>query len=124
MSLRVFADGPRGAGEVWHDYTHPGCWPTWAPQLRSTDGLGEELRSGSRGVVRGVGGLSVPVRILDVDSQRHRWIWVVGPGLRMTHTVEPTGSGSRAGMILHAPAALAWPYWPFARAALRRLVSG
>lgn len=125
--LEVEAVGAADPEETWRRYTDTACWPGWAPQIRAVRGLSGPIAPGDRGWVLGPGPVRVPVRILAVDARSRAWSWRVGVGplaVVMDHGVTAAGDGSRAWVRLHAPRALARPYAPLARVALRRLVRG
>lgn len=124
--MRVSAEGPAAAAEVWSRYTSPAQWPTWAPQISRVDADHDPIRAGTRGVVHGPLLVRVPFVILDVDPAARRWSWRVGVGrlsLRMEHGVDESPSGSVAWVEIHAPRLLVLPYLPVARLALRRAVA-
>ena len=123
--LEVDAEGPAAPDEVWLRYSHASRWPSWAPQVSSVSGAGDPVAAGDRGWVRGPFPLRVPYTVLDVDHDLWRWSWQVGLGLAsvlMEHGVDALDVGSRAWVRIDLPAALALPYAPVARLALRRLV--
>lgn len=121
MRRTLSVTGPRDPADVWDRYDRPARWPEWSPQIRSVDHPGEHLYAGARGTVRGPLGLPVPYRVDDVDGPR-RWSWTVLGFLRLTHTVEPAGTGTRTGLVVTGPAPVVLGYLPLARLALGRLV--
>ncbi len=123
--LVVDAEGPAAPEEVWLRYSHASRWPTWAPQVSSVSGAHDPVVAGDRGWVRGPFLARVPYTVLDIDHDLRHWSWQVGLGLasvQMEHGVDALDVGSRAWVRIDLPAPLAWPYAPFARLALRRLV--
>ena len=123
--LVVDAEGAAAPEEVWRRYSHPSLWPTWAPQVRDVSGADDPVAPEDHGWVRGPFPLRVPFTVLDVDADRRTWSWRVGIGpasVVMEHGVDALRPGSRAWVRIHVPAALALPYAPLARFALRRLV--
>lgn len=123
--LEISATGARPLDEVWERYIHPGLWSTWAPQIRSVTCDDDVIAAGTRGVVHGPVLVRVPFTIESVDHEERRWTWRVGVGpfgVRMDHGVEATSVGTRAWARIHLPVAVALPYAPVARFALRRLV--
>lgn len=121
--LEISATGDRPLEEVWDRYTRPALWPTWAPQVRGVRCDDEVIVAGSHGVVRGPALVRVPFRIESVDEEALSWSWRVGHGplaVTMAHGLSDTGAGVRAWVRI---AALAVPYAPIARFALRRLVT-
>lgn len=125
LMLEISATGDRKLDDVWDRYTRPALWSTWAPQIQGVRCADDVIVAGSQGVVRGPLVVRVPFVIESVDHAGHCWTWRVGVGpvgLRMDHGVEQTGDGVRAWARLHLPAAVALPYSPIARMALRRLV--
>jgi hypothetical protein len=124
--LVVDASGAASAAEVWRRYSHSSLWPSWAPQVSSVTGTGDPVVPGDRGWVRGPSLLRVPFTVLHVVPAELRWSWRVGVGpasVVMEHGVEPLDVGSRAWVRIDAPRLMVLPYVPFARFALRRLVS-
>jgi uncharacterized protein YndB with AHSA1/START domain len=86
------------AAAVWSLLAEPARWREWSPYVRGAEGLGEpEVEAGAAGKVVLLGGVKIDAEILDVVPGRS-WTWQVG-GLRVTHDVEPTPSGSRFSMI-------------------------
>ncbi|WP_035856431.1 SRPBCC family protein [Cryptosporangium arvum] len=127
MRHRIDVDGPGHPDEVWDRYARPGRWPEWSPQIRSVEYAAERITPGAGGTVRGPARLPVRFRILDVDptGPRRSWSWTASTaGVRLTlhHTVEPTATGTRTGLLVDGPAAVVLAYLPVARWALRRLV--
>jgi hypothetical protein len=139
MTLRraVEVSGPRPADDVWDRYFRPARWPEWSPQIRSVEYPAATLQPGTRGTVRGPGGLPVRFRIETVvpDGAVRTWSWVAraaGVEMRLWHTVEavaPGGSqdeedeaGTRTVLAIEGPAPVVLLYLPVARLALHRLV--
>jgi hypothetical protein len=124
-ALEVF--GPRPADDVWDRYFRPTRWPEWSPQIRSVDYPLPCLRPGTRGVVRGPGGLPVRFRIEQVvpEGRVRSWSWraeTAGIELRLWHTVEAVEAGVRTLLAIQGPAGAVLLYLPAARWALHRLV--
>lgn len=123
--IAFWATGPRAVEDVWRDYVDPQRWSRWAGHIVGVRGLGSPVRPGDTGWVLGRFGARVQAEILEVDDERRCWSWRVGLGparVRMRHRVEPRDGGSRATVVIDAPAALLRGYRPLAVAALRRLV--
>jgi len=111
---------------VWPLLSRPDRWREWAPHLRGAWGLGApEVTAGRAGVVRALGLLPIPARIVEKTSGRS-WAWTVGP-VRMRHRVDPAPGGCVVGLDLSAPGplepALAAAYGPVIEWTLRRLAA-
>ncbi len=123
--LEISATGARPIDETWESYVRPALWSTWAPQIRSVRCDDEVIVAGTRGVVHGPLLVRVPFTVESVSHADRSWAWRVGVGplgVRMEHGVAETTDGVRAWARIHLPAAVALPYGPVARLALRRLV--
>ena len=77
--------------------------------------------------MHGPAGLLVRFRILQVDGSAavRRWSWsatTAGITLRLGHTVEAVGTGTRTGLTVEGPSLVVAGYLPVARLALHRLV--
>ena len=123
----ITVTGPRSADDVWDRYVRPRRWPEWSPQIRSVDYATEYLLAGTGGVVHGPAGLLVRFRIVEVDDAAaiRRWSWIAttaGVTLRLGHTVEAVGTGTRTGLTVEGPSLVVAGYLPVARLALHRLV--
>jgi hypothetical protein len=119
--------GPRPGDDVWDRYVRPARWPEWSPQIRGVDYPGELLTAGTGGVVHGPAGVRVRFRILDVapGGPVRSWSWSVkaaGVDLRLRHTVEAAGTGTRTGLTIEGFRPVVLLYAPAAWVALRRLV--
>jgi hypothetical protein len=102
----------------------PARWHEWAPHVRGAVGLGSpEVRPGATGVVRLLGVVPVPARIVAKRAGRE-WSWRVGPVL-LVHRVEPRTTGCEVAVDLSAPGPLepllATAYGPVIAAMVRRL---
>lgn len=125
--MLVSVEGPAVPSQAWRRYTSPALWPGWAPQITRVEASGDPITAGCRGIVHGPVLVRVPFRVLDVDPVSRQWSWWVGlgpVGVRMDHGVDEIPGGARVWVRLHAPTALAFPYRPIARLALRRLAAG
>jgi hypothetical protein len=91
---------------VWPLMARPAHWHEWAWHVRGAWRLGDpEVRAGSLGLVRVLGGALGPVRITDVQPGRS-WSWRAGPVV-FRHRVDPlAGSGSTIGIDVDGPAVL------------------
>ena len=120
--IRISVDGPADADLVWHRYTTPELWPTWAPHMSGVSYDDEVISVGGRGHVRGAG-LSIPFLITAVNHAERTWSWRVGGrlGVDLQHQVVDNGAGSTASLT--GPVWLIPVYAPLARFALKRLVS-
>ena len=110
--------------EAWRLSAQPARWHEWAPHVRGAVGLGSpEVREGAFGVVRLLGVVPVPARIVGKRPGRS-WTWQVGPA-RLVHRVERRSAGCTVAVDLSAPrpleAALAATYGPVIGAMVRRL---
>ena len=88
------------ASVAWPYLACPALWPAWAPHLRGAWGLGTpEVEVGARGVVRLLGVVPIPARIVAKDPGSS-WTWRVGPAT-LVHRVAPArGGGSTVGIDL------------------------
>lgn len=121
------ASGPALPGDVWSRYVVPACWPTWSPQIRAVRVEGERLRSGTRGEVVSLFGVTADFVVESVDERRRQWVWRVALGpvhLRLHHTVVAQATGSVAILRVEGPALAVAAYAGPARWALGRLVRG
>jgi hypothetical protein len=122
--LTYSASGPGSVTAAWRLLAEPRRWPSWAPHIAGARGLGTpEVEPGRRGVVRLVGGVPVPARIVAKEPGRS-WEWQVGP-IAMTHSVTPEADGSRVSIGIEAPmvveAVLRMSYGPLITPLLRNL---
>lgn len=87
---------------VWELMARPARWPSWAPHLRRSWGLGSpEVEASRRGFVHLGGVVPVPVRVTQV-TPGVSWSWRIGP-ITTHHLVEPIGLGSKVTLALEAP---------------------
>jgi hypothetical protein len=112
------------AAEAWSLMAEPDRWHEWAPHLRGANGLGHpEVEPGSKGVVRLLGAIPVPARILGKTPGR-QWTWQVGPAT-LVHRVQPRRDGALVAVDIQAPrpieAALAVTYGPLVQLLVRNL---
>lgn len=124
--MLISVEGEATAEQVWDRYVDPSTWPDWAPQISRVDVAADGFERGLRGTVHGPLLTRVPFRIRNVDPLTRRWSWWVGFGIfgvGMDHGVDPTPTGSRAWVRIHAHRYLVLPYIPVARFALGRLVA-
>lgn len=126
-TLTVAATGPASLAEVWDKYTLPVRWPQWSPQIRGVevDEPARRVAAGTRGVVRGPGGVRVPFEVTAVDTSLLRWTWRVRVGLvplQLGHGVDDRPEGTRAWVRITGPLPLVLGYAPASRLALGRLV--
>lgn len=102
---------------VWDLFVDTTRWVEWGPSVTAVDVPEDRLRAGSRGRVRGPGGLWVPFEVTEF-SEGHRWAWKVAGVPTTTHSVEAAPGGCSAAFGVPAIAA---PYALVCRAALRRI---
>ena len=126
--MLVEALGPVAADHVWHRYTTPDTWPSWAPHLKRVDTEATTLEPGVTGKVEGPKGLTLDFTVEKVDPRLRSWSWRVGRGslaVLMHHDAVPAArGGTRATLrVGGGVSAVIQPYRLLARAALRRLVS-
>ena len=131
-TVRLQAEGPRSAEQVWEAYAVPSRWSEWSPQVYAVDCPGDRIVPGLRGTVHAPVPSPVPVRfsVTEVDEAARRWSWVVrvGPTLAavqidLEHGVLPrTGGGSLTWLTMTGPLPLVTAYAPLARYAIGRLV--
>jgi uncharacterized protein YndB with AHSA1/START domain len=91
------------AERVWQVMTDTERWHEWTPSVTSVRRVGgEPFAVGSRALIRQPGFPPATWNVTAIEPGRS-FTWVsVGPGFRAvgTHSVEPTGSGSRATLSL------------------------
>lgn len=124
MRRRIEVSGPVDVASAWERYEVLENWPRWSPQIRAVDADEPRLTPGMHGIVRGPVGIAVPFRIESVDAETHSWTWRValaGMSATLHHDLTAEGSGTRAGLTIEGPAAVALTYGPGARLALHRL---
>lgn len=109
--------------EAWSLLARPERWHEWAPHLRGAWGLAGddgEVAVGTRGAVRLLGAIPVPV-VITAKTLRREWTWRVGRVVDMDHRVEP----GRVAIELRGPRgvepALAATYGTLIGVLLRRL---
>jgi hypothetical protein len=122
LTLQAHGDAPPEV--VWERYADLARWPQWSPQISSVESSGPRLRAGIDGTVHGPLGVSVPFHITEVGIRS--WAWEARPlGMRLLldHRVTAYGSGSETELRMKGPAPLLLAYAPFARLALRKLVT-
>jgi hypothetical protein len=125
-SVRLRATGPVDAATAWARYRELDRWARWAPQITGVRASPRTLRKGLRGQVLGPLGVPVPFVVDAVDARRREWIWSVGVRpvvLRLHHGVEAHGTGSSTWLVVHGPWPVILAYAPFARLAMKHLVS-
>ena len=110
--------------QAWQLIAEPSRWHEWAPHIRGAWGLGSpEVEKGARGIVRLLGAIPVPARIV-AKQPGHSWTWRVGPAL-LVHSVNKSDNGCAVTIDLLAPAplerALAVTYGPIIATMLKRL---
>jgi hypothetical protein len=126
--MQTWTADSSGAPEVaWALMSRPRAWPAWAPHVQGAWGLAGpdgEVREHAHGAARLLGAIPVPARIVAKVPGRS-WTWRVGPGVDMTHRVEPRTGGCRVAIDVDAPgpleAAIALSYGPVIGFTLRRL---
>jgi hypothetical protein len=127
MRLATHVRGPVPVEIAWARYADPRLWSSWAPQITGVDLDGHPpIHAGLSGTVRALLGLRVRFEVTEVDEAARRWSWTVHPPLvtlRLDHTLEPTSTGTRAGLVVPGPAPVVLPYVPLARLALHRLLA-
>lgn len=130
MRITTHVNGPAPVELAWERYADPALWSTWAPQIRSVeihDPGPARIRSGLRGTVHALFGVSVRFEVTEVDEAARTWAWTVHPPaltLRLGHTLEARpGGGTRTGLVIDGPAPVVLAYAPVARLALHRLVA-
>ena len=110
---------------AWALLARPARWHEWAPHVRGAVGLGApEVRSGAVGLVRLLGVVPVPARIVAKRAGRS-WTWRVGPALMEHRVRELPGGRCEVAVDLSAPGplepALAASYGPVIAVMVRRL---
>lgn len=103
----------------------PGRWHEWAPHVRGAWGLGSpEVEEGALGMVRLLGLVPVPARIVAKEPGRY-WSWRVGPVLLVHSVHSRPGGGSEVAVDLLAPGpietALGAAYGPVIAVMVKRL---
>jgi hypothetical protein len=126
MQFELRARGPAPADLAWRRYRVFAEWPTWSPQIRRVESDTDHLAPGVTGKVIGPLGVPVDFRIDEVDEAARTWSWqvtTVGIRLRLHHTVETDGAGSRTTLHVNGCAPIVLGYAPLAQIALHRLVT-
>jgi hypothetical protein len=120
MTVRVQAGSSAGTAVVWSLLARPAQWHRWAPHIRGAWGLGHpEVEAGRRGLVRLLGVVPVPARVVAVQPGTS-WTWTVGP-MRLKHEVAARVGGSTVIMTLDAPRLVELAYGPVVGLLNRRL---
>jgi len=102
---------------VWELFVDTSRWPQWGPSVTAVDLPEVRIRAGSRGRVRGPGGVWVPFEVTAFDEGRH-WAWKVAGIPTTTHSVAPAPGGCTAAFGVPVIAA---PYALVCRVALERI---
>ncbi|HUV10630.1 MAG TPA: SRPBCC family protein [Acidimicrobiia bacterium] len=106
------------ASTVWTLLAQPHHWPEWGPSVRAVECDDDEIRTGTRGMVRTPVGLWLPFTVTAVHAGRS-WQWRVA-GLAVTgHRIEPVND-HLTRVVFEIPS---WgkPYAIVCRTALRNL---
>ena len=127
MRRLLSVEGACRPDEVWDRYVRPERWHEWSPQIQGVETADATLRAGTTGIVHGPAGLRVRFTVSEVegDPPVRSWSWratALGVPLRLHHTVEPAGSGTRTTLSIEGAAPTVTLYAPIARLALERLV--
>ncbi|MDF8266152.1 SRPBCC family protein [Luteipulveratus flavus] len=125
-TVTVSVEGSAAPAQVWERYADIGRWTSWAPHIRAVEPSAPRLAPGVRGVVRSVPPVSARFVVDTVQEPERRWTWTVrayGATLHLEHRVEEVPAGTRATVVVRAPAVLAYPYRPVMAYALGRLVA-
>jgi uncharacterized protein YndB with AHSA1/START domain len=103
---------------LWRLLADTRVWPAWGPSVKAVTLHDVELRLGSTGTIRTVGGLAFPFEITGFEPSRS-WSWSIAGVAATRHVVEPVGDDRcRVGFGAPWPAA---PYLAVCRRALIRL---
>ncbi|MCU1603288.1 MAG: hypothetical protein JWO22_3997 [Frankiales bacterium] len=124
LSLTVHAHGDAPPDVVWERYADLRRWPQWSPQISGVESTGSSLKSGLTGTVTGPFGIAVPFEIVEVGIRSWAWdVRALGTLLHLDHRVVPRGSGAETALRMRGAAPVVVAYAPFAKLALRRLVT-
>lgn len=104
------------AEDVWELLVDTRRWPDWGPSITDVECRDREIRTGSTGRVRVVGGVWIPFEVTHCDV--YRWTWEVAGIPATGHRVEPHNGRCRA--VFEIPV-LAAGYAPVCRLALSRI---
>lgn len=127
-TVTVSAQGAADPVQVWDRYTIPSRWSQWSPQISDVrvEHPDRPVERGTRGVVRGLAGVTVAFEVTEVDPTSRRWTWRVHAGLvplLLGHGVDPTATGSRAWVRITGALPVVLAYASLAHRALGRLVT-
>jgi uncharacterized protein YndB with AHSA1/START domain len=103
---------------LWRLLVDTRWWPAWGPSVSAVTLHDVELRRGSTGIVRTVGGLALPFEITGFEPGRS-WSWSIAGVAATRHVVEPLGD-DRCRVGFGAPWLVA-PYLAVCQRALIRL---
>ena len=124
LRVTVTEHGDAPPEVVWERYADLTTWPTWSPQVTAVEAPSMRLAAGLEGTVVGLLGVRVPFVVIEVGIRS--WAWEVRPlGLRVVldHRVLPRPGGTATELELRGPAPVVLAYLPFAKVALRKLVT-
>jgi len=124
LRITLHARGDAPPEVVWERYADLRRWSQWSPQVSAVESSGTTLKKGLTGTVIGPLGIEVPFEVVEVGIRS--WAWVVhwaGLDLHLDHKVLPFGGGAETELHMRGPAPVVVAYAPFARIALRRLVT-
>jgi hypothetical protein len=123
VSITLHAHGDAPPEVVWERYADLERWAQWSPQISSVECTGRRLKAGLDGTVHALG-VTVPFHVTEVGIRS--WAWEARPfGLRLLldHRVLARGTGAETEVRMKGPAPLLLAYAPFAKLALRKLVT-
>jgi hypothetical protein len=117
----VAAVVPAEPSAAWRLLTDTRTWPSWGPTIRAVavdapDG-DPVIAPGTTGTVHTIAGVTLPFRVVDVDTAG-RWTWRVAGVPATGHRVEAHPDGCR--VVFEVPV-LAMPYAAVCHVALRRI---
>jgi hypothetical protein len=127
MRLSLRAVGSAAHDGVWHRYTGPALWTTWAPQIRRVEVSEPKLAVGVTGTVFGViPNVGASFEVVEFCEEEHRWAWdvVAGPvRMHLDHRAEARiGGGTSTTLVVDGPVVAVLTYSPVARISLEALV--